>query len=78
MEVLLLTLFVSVCLAAFFAVSFWLDHAGRGAGGLERDSLLPLEEPQIRGGGGARGGVDPAEGSVENPASGEPPISTSL
>lgn len=44
MEVLVLTIFVSVVLAMGFVVFFVWQARGGGGGDAERDSLLPLED----------------------------------
>ena len=46
MSVLLLTILGSLLLAAFFVVAFSFDRlSGGGVSRWQRDSLLPLEEP---------------------------------
>ena len=45
MEVIAVTLFVSLCLAGMFVVFFWFDARGRRRrGGLEREALLPFDD----------------------------------
>jgi len=44
MEIVYLTAFLSVLLAAFFIFLFWRDTKARQFGGAERASLLPLDE----------------------------------
>lgn len=44
MEVLCLTVFLSLCLAAWFTTAFVRSAMRRHAGAWEREALLPLQE----------------------------------
>ncbi len=44
MNVLLVTLLVSLCLTAIFVAAFLFTHLKRRDSGPERESLLPLED----------------------------------
>jgi hypothetical protein len=44
-NVLLITLIVSLCLTGLFVAAFLSDHLRRRDSGPERDSLLPLDDP---------------------------------
>lgn len=44
MEVLYLTVFLSLCLAAWFTVAFVRSAMRRDAGAWEQEALLPLQE----------------------------------
>lgn len=44
MEVLLLTVFISLCLAVWFIVAFVRHATKPNAGAWEREALLPLED----------------------------------
>ncbi len=48
MEVLALTVFLSMVLAAVFIVAFLRQATRPGAGCVEREALLPLQEDQPR------------------------------
>lgn len=45
MNVLALTIFISTCLAGIFVCCFALESRRSRRGSLERDSLLPLNDP---------------------------------
>lgn len=46
MSVLLLTVFLSICLAGLFMVFFWMDFNRRNGGSLEQDALLPFADEE--------------------------------
>ncbi len=49
MEVLILTVFLSLCLAAWFAVAFVRQATKPHAGAWEREALLPFQDdPAVR------------------------------
>ncbi|MGD1030458.1 MAG: hypothetical protein ABSA05_04895 [Opitutaceae bacterium] len=67
MDVVPLTLTISLCLVFTFVIFFIREHARGGLSSAERDSLLPLadETPvrvRVRGGGGAEDGLLQDEG----------------
>lgn len=50
MFVLLLTVFLSTCLAVFFILGFVYDRKRRGSGSAEQDALIPFrDEPAGNG-----------------------------
>lgn len=49
MEVLCLTVFLSLCLAAWFTVAFVRCAMKRNAGAWEQEALLPLQEEESAG-----------------------------
>lgn len=44
MDILILTIFLSVLLAFLFMTLFWMDQGQHKSGGPERDALLPLDD----------------------------------